>query len=100
MVVLHFFPEHHLTVHKVARSKQRLKTPATSEAGVHAAGDTKSEHFKPARVRKLNEKQFRTSASQVPPNNYCIMYGLNSHQTVKMQHAKIPMDYSRYSPEN
>jgi hypothetical protein len=33
--------------------------PATSEAGAHAAGDTKSEHFEPARVRKLNEKQFR-----------------------------------------
>jgi hypothetical protein len=31
---------------------------ATSEAGGHAAGDTKSEHFEPARVRKLNEKQF------------------------------------------
>jgi hypothetical protein len=34
--------------------------PATSEAGAHAAGDTKSEHFEPARVRKLNEKQFIT----------------------------------------
>jgi hypothetical protein len=32
--------------------------PATSEAGANAAGDTKSEHFEPARVRKLNEKQF------------------------------------------
>jgi hypothetical protein len=25
---------------------------------MHAAGDTKSEHFEPARVRKLNKKQF------------------------------------------
>jgi hypothetical protein len=37
-----------------------VSSPATSEAGVHAAGDTKSEHFEPARVRKLNEKQFST----------------------------------------
>jgi hypothetical protein len=35
-----------------------VSSPATSEAGVHASGDTKSEHFEPARVRKLNEKQF------------------------------------------
>jgi hypothetical protein len=35
-----------------------VRPPATSEAGAHAAGDTKSEHFEPARVRKLNEKQF------------------------------------------
>jgi hypothetical protein len=32
--------------------------PGTSEAGAHAAGNTKSEHFEPARVRKLNEKHF------------------------------------------
>jgi hypothetical protein len=37
-----------------------VSSPATSEAGVHAAGDTKSEHFETARVRKLNEKQFRS----------------------------------------
>jgi hypothetical protein len=35
-----------------------VSSPATPEAGVHAAGDKKSEHFEPARVRKLNEKQF------------------------------------------
>jgi hypothetical protein len=35
-----------------------VSPPATSEAGTHAAGDTKSEHFEPARVRKLNEKKF------------------------------------------
>jgi hypothetical protein len=35
--------------------------PATSEAGAHAAGDTKSEHFEPTRVIKLNEKQFSTT---------------------------------------
>jgi hypothetical protein len=29
----------------------------------HAAGDTKSEHFEPARVRKLNEKQFSAKVS-------------------------------------
>jgi hypothetical protein len=37
-----------------------VSPPATSEAGSHAAGDTKSEHFEPARVRKLNEKKFRS----------------------------------------
>jgi hypothetical protein len=37
-----------------------VSPPATSEAGTHAAGDTKSEHFEPARVRKLNEKKFST----------------------------------------
>jgi hypothetical protein len=36
-----------------------VSPPATSEAGAHAAGDTKREHFEPARVRKLNEKQFK-----------------------------------------
>jgi hypothetical protein len=39
-----------------------LSPPATYEAGAHAAGDTKSEHFEPARLRKLNEKQFNTVA--------------------------------------
>jgi hypothetical protein len=34
-----------------------VSPPATSEAGAHFAGDTKSEHFESARVRKLNEKQ-------------------------------------------
>jgi hypothetical protein len=29
------------------------------EAGAHTAGDIRSEHFEPARARKLNEKQFR-----------------------------------------
>jgi hypothetical protein len=38
-----------------------VSPPTTSEAENHAAGDTKSEHFEPARVRKLNEKQFRHS---------------------------------------
>jgi hypothetical protein len=35
-----------------------VSPPATSEAGAHAAGDTKSEHFEPAGVRKLSAKQF------------------------------------------
>jgi hypothetical protein len=35
-----------------------VSPPATSEVGVHAAGDTKSEHFEPAGVRNINEKQF------------------------------------------
>jgi hypothetical protein len=35
-----------------------VSPPATSEAGVHAAGDTKSEHFLPAGVGKLSAKQF------------------------------------------
>jgi hypothetical protein len=39
-----------------------VSPPATSEAGAHAAVDTKSEHFEPARVRKLNEKHFRRPA--------------------------------------
>jgi hypothetical protein len=41
-----------------------VSPPATSEAGAHAAGDTKSEHFEPARVRKLNEKQFRIDENE------------------------------------
>jgi hypothetical protein len=40
-----------------------VSSPATSETGVHAAGGTKSEHFEPARVRKLNEKQFSYAVS-------------------------------------
>jgi hypothetical protein len=36
----------------------KVSPPATSEAGAHAAGDTKSEHFEPAGVRKLSAKQF------------------------------------------
>jgi hypothetical protein len=35
-----------------------VRPPATSEAGAHAAGDTKSEHFEPAGVRKLSAKLF------------------------------------------
>jgi hypothetical protein len=35
-----------------------VSPPATSDAGVHATGDTKSEHFQPAGVRKLSAKQF------------------------------------------
>jgi hypothetical protein len=35
-----------------------VSPPATSEVGVHAAGDTKSEHFELAGVGKLNEKHF------------------------------------------
>jgi hypothetical protein len=35
-----------------------VSPPATSEAGVHAAGDTKSEHFELAGVGKLSAKQF------------------------------------------
>jgi hypothetical protein len=35
-----------------------VSPPATSEAGVHAAGNTKSEHFLPAGVGKLSAKQF------------------------------------------
>jgi hypothetical protein len=35
-----------------------ISPPSTSEAGAHAAWDTKSEHFEPAGVRKFNEKQF------------------------------------------
>jgi hypothetical protein len=34
-----------------------VSPPATSEAGVHAAGDTKSEHFEPSRP-ELSAKQF------------------------------------------
>jgi hypothetical protein len=47
-----------------------VSPPATSEAGSHAAGDTKSEHFEPARVRKLNEKKF----SAIQKNGF--KYGL------------------------
>jgi hypothetical protein len=36
-----------------------VSPPVTSEAGAHASGDTKSEHFEPARVRNFNEKHFR-----------------------------------------
>jgi hypothetical protein len=35
-----------------------VSPPATSEAGVHAAGDTKSEHFLLGGVGKLSAKQF------------------------------------------
>jgi hypothetical protein len=35
-----------------------VSPPATSEAGVHAAGDTKSEHFLLGGVGKLNDKHF------------------------------------------
>jgi hypothetical protein len=38
-----------------------VSPPATSEAGVHAAGDTKSEHFELAGVGKLSAKQFSPS---------------------------------------
>jgi hypothetical protein len=38
-----------------------VSPPATFEAGVHAAGDTKSEHFEPAGVRKLSAKQFKVA---------------------------------------
>jgi hypothetical protein len=37
-----------------------VSPPATSEAKSHTAGNTKSEQFEPARVRKLNEKKFRS----------------------------------------
>jgi hypothetical protein len=44
-----------------------VSPPATSEAGAHAAGDTKSEHFEPARVKKLNEKQFSRVKARLRP---------------------------------
>jgi hypothetical protein len=43
-----------------------VSPPATSEAGVHAAGDTNSEHFEPAGVRKLSAKQFSTCSKRSP----------------------------------
>jgi hypothetical protein len=47
---------------------------ATPEAGAHVAGDTKSEHFEPARAgsESFNEKQFS--------NNWAAVVGCNGRQ--------------------
>jgi hypothetical protein len=58
-----------------------VSPPATSEAGVHAAGDTKSEQFKLAGVGKLNEKHFNSDPG--PKNN--TPFTKNRREIVTMQ---------------
>jgi hypothetical protein len=75
-----------------------VSSPATPEAGVHAAGDTKSEHFEPARVRKLNEKQFSSSRGReigYDQKNFLFQY-LNSSSTI-FKSSRAAVLYEIYS---
>jgi hypothetical protein len=69
-----------------------VSSPATSEAGVHAAGDTKSEHFEPARVRKLNVKQFSRllSSALFCKNNFENNFENNLTKPITVYWSAIP----------
>jgi hypothetical protein len=48
-----------------------VSPPTTSEAGAHAAGDTKSEHFELGGVGKLNEKHFNIAPQNTLTASCC-----------------------------